>query len=77
MFTYLKDQRADFYFLQETCSDGLNDESIWQSEFGGGGEVRFFFLMGNTIATVFAFYLIQPLTATWNASLVIIQGELF
>ena len=58
IFTYLKDQKADFYFLQETCSDA-NDESMWQSELGGWG-VRFFFLMGNTVARVFAFYLIQP-----------------
>lgn len=33
IFTYLKDQKADFYFLQETCSDA-NDESMWQSEWG-------------------------------------------
>ena len=56
MFTYLKDQKADFYFLQETCSDA-NDESMWQSEWGGK---ILFFLMGHTIARVFAFYLIQP-----------------
>ena len=61
IFTYLKDQKADFYFLQETYSDA-NDESMWQSEWGegGGGVGRFFFLMGHTIARVFAFYLIQP-----------------
>ena len=42
MFTYLKDQRADFYFLQETCSDA-NDESMWQSELGRGwgGKILF------------------------------------
>ena len=34
IFTYLKDQKANFYFLQETYSD-VNDESIWQSEWGG------------------------------------------
>ena len=55
IFTYLKDQKADFYFLQETYSEA-NDESMWQSEWG----VRFFFLMGHTIARVFAFYWIQP-----------------
>lgn len=33
IFTYLKDQKADFYFLQETYSDA-NDESMWQSEWG-------------------------------------------
>ena len=59
IFTYLKDQKAAFYFLQETHSDS-NDEAMWQSEWRGGGGVRFFFLMGNTIARVFAFYLIQP-----------------
>jgi len=51
IFTYLKDQKANFYILQETYSDA-NDESIWQSE----GEVRFFFLMEHTIARVFASY---------------------
>ena len=35
IFTYLKDQKADFYFLQETHSDA-NDGSMWQSEWGGG-----------------------------------------
>ena len=53
IFTYLKDQKADFYFLQETYSDA-SDESMWQSEWGGG--VRFFFLMGHIIARVFASY---------------------
>lgn len=28
---YLKEQKANFYFLQETYSD-VNDELIWQSE---------------------------------------------
>ena len=56
IFTYLKDQKADFYFLQETYSDA-NDESMWQSEWGwGGGGVGFFFLMGHNIARVFASY---------------------
>jgi len=30
----LKDQKANFYFLQETYSDA-NDELLWQSEWGG------------------------------------------
>ena len=34
IFTYLKDQKANFYFLQETYSDA-NDELLWQSEWGG------------------------------------------
>jgi len=34
IFTYLKDQKANFYFVQEKYSD-VNDESIWQSEWGG------------------------------------------
>ena len=34
IFSYLKDQRASIYFLQETYS-GLNDETIWQNEWGG------------------------------------------
>ena len=34
IFAYLKDQKANFYFLQETYSDA-NDELLWQSEWGG------------------------------------------
>ena len=34
IFTYLKDQKANVYFLQETYSE-LNDEKIWQNEWGG------------------------------------------
>ena len=30
-FSFLKDQKASFYFLQETYSD-TNDESFWKSE---------------------------------------------
>ena len=30
----MKDQNANFYFLQETYSDA-NDELLWQSEWGG------------------------------------------
>ena len=31
IFSYLKDQKSKFYFLQETYSD-LNDENIWRNE---------------------------------------------
>ena len=60
MFTYLKDQKADFYFLQETCSDA-NDESMWQSELGrgGGGGGGFFFSL-ETLATVYLFLFSKP-----------------
>jgi len=34
ILTYLKEQKANFYFLQETYSDA-NDELIWQREWGG------------------------------------------
>ena len=34
IFTYLKDQKASIYFLQETYPE-LNDETIWQNEWGG------------------------------------------
>ena len=34
MFTFLKDQNATIYFLQETYSE-LNDESFWKNEWGG------------------------------------------
>ena len=34
IFSFLKDQKATFYFLQETYSDP-NDESFWKSEWGG------------------------------------------
>ena len=34
IFSYLKDQKSKFYFLQETYSD-LNDENIWRNEWGG------------------------------------------
>ena len=33
IFTYLKDQKANFHFLQETYSDA--NELLWQSEWGG------------------------------------------
>ena len=34
IFTYLKDQEANFYFLQETFSK-VSDEAIWRNEWGG------------------------------------------
>lgn len=34
IFSFLKDQKASFYFLQETFSV-INDESTWKSEWGG------------------------------------------
>ena len=34
IFSYLKDQKASFYFLQETYSEIL-DENIWKNEWGG------------------------------------------
>ena len=34
IFSFLKDQEASFYFLQETFSDP-SDESLWKNEWGG------------------------------------------
>ena len=34
IFTYLKDQEANFYFLQEPFSK-VSDEAIWRNEWGG------------------------------------------
>lgn len=34
MFTFLKDQNATIYFLQETYSEP-SDESFWKNEWGG------------------------------------------
>jgi len=34
IFSYLKDQKASIYFLQETYSQ-LKDETFWQNEWGG------------------------------------------
>ena len=36
---YLKDQEANFYFLQETYSK-VSDEAVWRNEWGG--EIFFF-----------------------------------
>ena len=33
IFSYLKDQNALFYFLQETFSD-INDKAVWKNEWG-------------------------------------------
>ena len=43
IFSYLKDQNCQFYFLQETYSEP-NDEKIWRSEWGGD----IFFSHGST-----------------------------
>ena len=34
IFTYLKDQEANFYFLQEKFSK-TGDEAVWRNEWGG------------------------------------------
>ena len=34
MLSYLKGQKEDFYFLQETYST-VSDEAVWKSEWGG------------------------------------------
>ena len=34
IFSYLKDQKASFYFLQETYSE-RSDENVWRNECGG------------------------------------------
>ena len=34
IFSYLKAQKEDFYFRQETCST-VSNEAVWQSEWGG------------------------------------------
>jgi len=34
IFSYLKDQKASFHFLQETFSE-ISDESIWKKDWGG------------------------------------------
>ena len=34
IFSYLKDQRANVYFLQETYSEPA-DENMWKNEWGG------------------------------------------
>ena len=34
IFTYLRDQKAVFYFLQETYSE-TGDELFWKNEWGG------------------------------------------
>ena len=34
IFSYLKDQKANIYFLQETYSERA-DENIWRKEWGG------------------------------------------
>jgi len=53
IFTYLKDQKANFYFLQETYSDA-DDELMWQSKWGG--EILFFHGTHHSKGGVFASY---------------------
>ena len=43
IFSYLKDQKASFYFLQETYSES-SDENVWRKEWGG----EVFFSHGST-----------------------------
>jgi len=54
IFSYLKDQKAKFYFLQETYSE-TNDEIIWKNEWGG----EMFFPVVPTTVKVSAFFCIQ------------------
>ena len=44
IFCFLKDQKCETYFLQETYSE-LSDEIIWRSEWGG----VIFFSHGSTL----------------------------
>jgi len=34
IFSCLKDEKASFYFLQETYSE-ITDENVWKNEWGG------------------------------------------
>lgn len=52
MFTFLKDQNATIYFLQETYSEP-NDESFWKNEWGGE---MFFFLMALAMVKEIAYH---------------------
>jgi len=49
IFTYLRDQKAVFYFLQETYSEP-GDELFWKNEWGG--EIYFSFSTINVILTI-------------------------
>ena len=49
IFSYLKDQRAIVYFLQETYSEPV-DENMWKNEWGAKSS----FPMALIIAKVFA-----------------------
>ena len=53
MFSYLKDQKAKLYFLQETYSE-QGDETIWKNEWGGD----MFFPMAPAIVKGSAFFCI-------------------
>ena len=46
MFTFLKDQNAAIYFLQETYSE-QSDELFWKNEWGG--EMFFVFFSHGTV----------------------------
>lgn len=72
IFTYLKDQKANFYFLQETYSDA-NDESIWQSEWGG----KILFSHGTHHSKGICILLDPTINSNVEFFLVTIQGELF
>ena len=46
IFSYLKDQKANIYFLQQTYSEPA-DESLWKNEWGG----ELFFSYGTNHST--------------------------
>ena len=56
LFAYLKNQKADFYCLQETFSQKL-DENTWCQEWGG----KFFFAMVLNTQRELAYYRSQIL----------------
>ena len=51
MFTFLKDQNATIYFLEETYSE-QSDESFWRNEWRG----EMFLLMALAIVKELAYY---------------------
>ena len=61
IFTYLKDQKAAFYFLQETHSDS-NDEAMWQSEWRGGRGGKILFSHGHTLKSILPVLLLKHST---------------
>ena len=70
IFSYLKGQKAKFYFLQETYSK-TNDEIIWKNEWGG----EMFFPMVLTKVKVSAFFCIQHRRIRLNTHSVTRQEE--